>query len=252
MSETFLYFVITVLFLIVLCLAWHLIVLNKTVNEIDEGLKEKLDIDTNTLISISGLDSCTRKMASDINEQMERLRKEKKWIAVIKERTENLKFFTEELFAYSLAYSEIDDLRLETICLNDELANNLANFYGAFKSAGIEPELNFTESVIKRRVDKKAFECIINNLLNNALKYAIGDILVELNDDGSIVISNKTDKMTEVDVERLFERFYTVETANGGTGLGLSIAKMLVEKMNGRIEAGLKGEYLFIKVIFND
>ena len=37
--------------------------------------------------------------------------------------------------------------------------------------------------------------------------------------------------------ERLFHRFYTVETARQSSGLGLSIAKLLTERMGGDISA---------------
>lgn len=38
-------------------------------------------------------------------------------------------------------------------------------------------------------------------------------------------------------VERLFDRFYTVETGRNSTGLGLSIARTLTERIGGKIEA---------------
>lgn len=51
-------------------------------------------------------------------------------------------------------------------------------------------------------------------------------------------------------VERLFDRFFTVETARNATGLGLSIAKLLTERMNGAISAEYRGETLQIRVFF--
>ena len=51
------------------------------------------------------------------------------------------------------------------------------------------------------------------------------------------VFSNAAGKLDCVQTQRLFDRFYTVETASGSTGLGLSIAHMLVEKMGGEIGA---------------
>ena len=38
-------------------------------------------------------------------------------------------------------------------------------------------------------------------------------------------------------MEKLFDRFYTVEAARKSTGLGLSIAKALCERMGGELVA---------------
>ena len=57
-------------------------------------------------------------------------------------------------------------------------------------------------------------------------------------------------KLNEVQVGKLFDRFYTVESANHSTGLGLSIAKVLVEQMGGQIQAYYAEEILTITVSF--
>jgi len=54
--------------------------------------------------------------------------------------------------------------------------------------------------------------------------------------------------LSEVQAERLFDRFYTVNTARKSTGLGLSIAKALMEKMGGTITADYRENVLEICV----
>ena len=88
-----------------------------------------------------------------------------------------------------------------------------------------------------RNLDPAALRRIFDNLLNNALKYSDGDLRVSLTEAGEAVFSNAAGKLDCVQTQRLFDRFYTVETASGSTGLGLSIAHMLVEKMGGEIGA---------------
>ena len=52
-------------------------------------------------------------------------------------------------------------------------------------------------------------------------------------------------------MERLFDRFYTVETASSrSNGLGLSIARALTEQMGGAISAGYEDGILRICILF--
>lgn len=296
MPETVTYFIIAALAAAVLVLTGRLHVLRKTIREIDEGLNERLDIDTNTQVSISSLDRYTRKLASDINGELKRLKKEQQkyeskntelktsitniahdirtpltaingylelfrdaeinekernWLSIIQERTDNLKELADDLFAYSVASVEQENLTLEQVSLNDELAATIAEFYGAFKSAQIEPEIEIPDEPVYRTLDKKALGRILSNLFSNTLKYSSGDFKVSLKPDGIITLSNRAEGMTAVDAEKLFERFYTVQTAKGSTGLGLSIARMLTERMNGTISAEYKEKKLSITIKWN-
>lgn len=74
--------------------------------------------------------------------------------------------------------------------------------------------------------------------------------MVRLLPDGSVEFSNTAHLLSRVQVERLFDRFYTVEAARSSTGLGLSIARLLTEKMGGRITADYKNDTLTIRVAF--
>ena len=84
--------------------------------------------------------------------------------------------------------------------------------------------------------------------MNNALKYSDGDLFISLDKDGEIVFSNSAAELTPIQVERLFDRFYTVRQARNSTGLGLSIARTFIEQMNGSINAELSGGRLIIRI----
>ena len=65
-----------------------------------------------------------------------------------------------------------------------------------------------------------------------------------------IEISNKVDALDELDVDRIFDRFYTADASrtSKNTGLGLAIAKELAERMGGSITARVDGGMLEIRV----
>lgn len=71
-----------------------------------------------------------------------------------------------------------------------------------------------------------------------------------LKSTGEITFRNRTRGLNAVQAEKLFDRFYTVETGRNATGLGLSIAKILTEEMGGRISAFCDSESLTISLFF--
>lgn len=62
--------------------------------------------------------------------------------------------------------------------------------------------------------------------------------------------SNHAGGLDSVQAERLFDRFYTVETARQSSGLGLSIAKLLTERMGGDISAEYRDGILSVSLRF--
>ena len=186
----------------------------------------------------------------DLLEQEPQSEKAKRYLAVIRERTDSMRNLTEELFRYSVLTTTADTLQSEPVCLNDILEQSLAGFYGALSARGIVPGIHLPDEKIVRQMDAGALRRIFDNILSNAVKYADGDLAVRLLPDGSVVFSNTARSLSRVQVERLFDRFYTVEAARSSTGLGLSIARLLTEKLGGRITADYKNDTLTIRVAF--
>ena len=139
---------------------------------------------------------------------------------------------------------------MEPVCLNDVLEQSLAGFYGALSTRGITPEIRMTGERVVRTLDAAALRRVFDNILSNAVKYADGDLTVELTPGGTVTCSNAAASLSHVQAERLFDRFFTVDTAGGSTGLGLSIAKLLTEKMGGRVSASYRAGKLCVSVCF--
>jgi two-component system phosphate regulon sensor histidine kinase PhoR len=101
------------------------------------------------------------------------------------------------------------------------------------------------DASLRVHADPTALGQILQNLLDNAIKYAAegghvrvraataegNAVRIEVEDDGPGVEPKHR--------ERVFERFYRVDPGRsrelGGTGLGLSIVKHLAETMGGRV-----------------
>lgn len=173
-----------------------------------------------------------------------------RYIAVIRERTDAMRALTEELFRYSVLTATADDLHMEPVCLNDVLEQSLAAAYGALSARGITPSVRMPEEKLVRTLDAAALRRVFDNILSNAAKYSDGDLTVTLSPDGSVTFSNHASALSRVEAARLFDRFYTVDSARGSTGLGLSIAKLLTEKLHGTISANYENETLTLRLSF--
>ena len=160
-----------------------------------------------------------------------------------------MKQLTEELFRYSVILST-GELVLEPVCVNGVLEESIAAFYAALTSRDIQPEIRITETRIERQLNREALGRVFSNILNNALKYSDGDLEIFLHDDGEIIFSNTASRLNEVQVGKLFDRFFTVEAARNANGLGLAISKTLIEQMGGSISAELVNKKLIIHIRF--
>lgn len=175
----------------------------------------------------------------------------KRYLASIENRVEALKQLTEELFRYSVILTVEEELQLEPVNLKGALEESAASFYGALTERGITPMIFMPEAPVTGMLNKQALSRVFSNILNNALKYSDGDLTIELKETGEIIFTNTASKLDEVQVGKLFDRFFTVEAARSSTGLGLSIAKTLVERMNGTISARWKDGKLSVCVYFS-
>ena len=128
----------------------------------------------------------------------------------------------------------------------------MLSFIGPFEQKGITPNISLPDIPVPRNLDKSALSRIFGNVVSNAVKYSDGDFSVKMDGDGKTVFSNTAKGLSKADLGKLFDRFYTVDSARKSTGLGLSIAKLLTEKMGGSITAEYKNETLYITVCFEN
>ena len=157
---------------------------------------------------------------------------------------------TEELFRYSVATTADTPLHPESVCLNDALAESLAAHYEILTARNIQPRIELPPCPVNRLLDKAALGRILDNLLNNAVKYAQGELDVTLTAEGCLRFTNAAPGLDAVDAQQLFHRFYTVQNAHRSTGLGLAIAKTLTQQMGGRIAAQVQDGQLTVEVEF--
>jgi len=168
-----------------------------------------------------------------------------RYLHLIRDRAEAMRRLTEELFRYSVVASK-PTLALEEVELGRCLEEAMLSFYGPFSARGIRPEVQLPSVPVCRFLDPSAVRRVLDNVISNAVKYSDGDFAVTLKEEGRMTFSNTAHALSSVEIGRLFDRFYTVESAHPSTGLGLSIAKLLVERMGGELSAAYRDGKLWI------
>uniref|UniRef100_UPI0040559E40 sensor histidine kinase n=1 Tax=Agathobacter sp. TaxID=2021311 RepID=UPI0040559E40 len=181
----------------------------------------------------------------DLLEREKKSEAVQRYLSQIRNRTEVLKNLTEELFRYSVVTSS-QDLKPEPMDLIRILEESLLSFYAVMQEKGITPEIKLSAEPVWRELDAGAVNRIFSNIISNALKYSDGDLSVVMEEGGRIIFSNTARSLNAVTVGRLFDRFYTVEASRNSSGVGLSIAKILTERMGGRIWAEYEKDRLSI------
>jgi two-component system phosphate regulon sensor histidine kinase PhoR len=167
----------------------------------------------------------------------------RRFIDIINRNAERLQQLVEDLLDLSKIESRQYQLKLEPV----ELAAALGQIASLSRERADARRISIRVDApdgLAVRVDRRAFEQVVNNLVDNAVKYCgegchvvvsaaaqDGDVKILVADDGPGIEARH--------LPRLFERFYRVDAGRsrdqGGTGLGLSIVKHLVEAMGGRV-----------------
>lgn len=178
-------------------------------------------------------------------------KKQKQYLNIIEKKSNELTELTEQLFDFSKTIDFDIAIKKEKYCINEILEETLISYYSIFKEKNIVPEIMICKEKIYKLVNKNALIRIFENVLSNIFKYSNGNFKVELKNDGIITFSNKATSLDETTVQKIFNRYFSVENAKESTGIGLSIAKQLVELNNGNICADYKKETLYISISFD-
>jgi len=142
-----------------------------------------------------------------------------------------------------IEYGELK-LNFKKIDLN-EFINN---FISSISSLAKKKDINIKfQSNHKGDIyaDPQAIERIMNNLIDNAIKYSEkgSEILVITKNDSDsfikVMIEDSGSGISDEDQDFIFSRFYRTASArakdNQGSGLGLAIVKHLVNSLNGEV-----------------
>lgn len=177
------------------------------------------------------------------------------YIDIIQERITSLKDMLEELFMFTKLKNDSFKLELSNCCVSRLLKQTVFSYYEEWKKQGIEPSLDICEDTIFITANAQTLRRVLQNVIKNALVHGQNSICIQMKQKNKMVhilVSNDVKNLDDIDVDKVFERFYKADEARSisSSGLGLSIAKELVERMGGSIEARLEGKRFVVEIQF--
>ena len=179
----------------------------------------------------------------------------KEYMDIVKKRTKSLQQLISSFYDLSRMEGNEYNFNYKKVNLSSILCENIAVFYNDFRNNNIEPIIEIDENVKDIISDDGAINRIFSNLITNMIKHGESFVKITLRQENDVIITEFTNKatgLTAENVDKLFDRFYTVDNSRSdrNTGLGLYITKILVEKLGYNIIAQLDNEILKIKIIW--
>ncbi len=139
------------------------------------------------------------------------------------------------------------NITLETIDIIEAVSDTINIYRHIAKTKNLTLEFNPSSETIYSRLDRKLFNQVITNLLNNAIKYTekggvkikVGRIKEKEQDWSFISFTDTGIGIPAGSLQKIFDPFRQVSEGYNrkfeGTGLGLTLTKRLVEAMSGTI-----------------
>ena len=179
----------------------------------------------------------------------------KEYMDIVEKRTKSLQKLISSFYDLSRIEGNENNFNYKKVNLSNVLCENIAVFYNDFINNNIEPVIEIEEGIKEIISDEGAITRIFSNLIANMIKHGENYVKISLKQENNIIITeftNKSTGLTQENVDKLFNRFYTVDNSRSdrNTGLGLYITKILVEKLGYDITAKLENENLKIKIVW--
>ena len=167
-----------------------------------------------------------------------------KYISIALNKSYRLEDLINELFDIARFNSETIVLEKEEVNLTLMLEQIIDDFYPILTENNKEIKLNYNDKILING-DSDKLARVFSNLIKNAISYSSDNLITidveTFNDFVTITTSNKGKKISEEKLNKIFEKFYRLDSSRtsktGGSGIGLSIAKEIVELHGGNIKA---------------
>jgi signal transduction histidine kinase len=221
-------------------------ILGRSINLLSKSLKDKIDTLEDEIAFEKRQEKIRREFVADVSHEL------KTPLGIIRSYSEGIKDgISKEKATYYLdvIIEEVDkmnELVLDMLELSNleskqmiqkerinikRLINNVLRSY-AYVSKNMNVAINMEDLIVD--VDIKKMELVMSNLLSNAFRYVDDRKMIRIYiKDQTLYIENSHEPIGDVELSKLWDRFYRLEKSRsrifGGNGLGLAIVQKTLE-----------------------
>lgn len=179
------------------------------------------------------------------------------YLEVLESKSHRLKQLTEDLVEAAKANSGNIELEKMPLAFDELMKQAIGEFEDKFNKKNLAMVAHYPEETVMIMADGRRMYRIIENILQNAYKYALEGtrIYADLSNNQSVVtftLKNVSAAPLNISPEELMERFTRGDESRTteGSGLGLSIAKDLTKLQDGTFDIVLDGDLFKVIISF--
>lgn len=183
--------------------------------------------------------------------------KSQEYLEILEEKSAKLKTLIEDLIEASKA--QTGNITVVPLPVNlKELVSQIAGEYdGELMKSQLKCVISAPDEQLTIYADSKLSHRVLDNLFNNAVKYAMPGTRIYLSvfrdgNYGSVTLRNVSAEQLNIPASELMSRFVRGDSSRStsGNGLGLSIAENLCKIQGGRFGIAIDGDLFTAKVDF--
>lgn len=227
-------------------LAFGIVIIGRTIAHEKEILKLKSDFVSSVShefkTPITSIKALTERLLDGNVKDPKRMRE---YYSEISRDTENLSHLVGNILDFSKMEEGKKQYDIEETDFKLWLEQTVTDFFSRITHRKYNINTNINETSVLVKIDRNAMKLVVNNLLDNAVKFSPENsevkvtlekqgekLLLKIKDDGIGIPKNEQGS--------IFEKFYRTKDALRhsitGTGLGLTIVKQIVEAHGGTVE----------------
>ncbi|MCH5267946.1 MAG: HAMP domain-containing histidine kinase [Lachnospiraceae bacterium] len=162
----------------------------------------------------------------------------KRELDVIKQRLVRLEELINSFFEFSQIISRGQKPEKEEVNVVAIMEEAIINHFDDYSAGNREIIFECASRKVMLPSHKQMMQRIFDNVISNALKHGRGDLRIVINIGESIKIIFENEMQdTDIDIEHVFDEFYTTDISRtkGNTGLGLAMVKKYTEMLDGTV-----------------